>query len=276
MLRKIKDECRQRAFHVLASKPSATMLSLLVVHAEQCLQRLETYGITFKGILETVSDFQRTCLDIIGLCNYIETFHPRTLPLSPDQNKIWPVDPSIMGIFTESILSAQYFHRMGVPVWLVRPQFAVQPSRMKIYSSGLKEGLSRDLLIALEEYFSAVDLYVGFPSSQMHMAMQRVGCRVADYTEQTRREWERYSGTAAQLPTQQGKPAVHFFTVATEITLSAHYSQCLLSSTRYHSPCKSHSISLDRSSFITSQFVKSGSRASGGNAAPHTNMGCCR
>ncbi|KAJ2911998.1 hypothetical protein MD484_g8421, partial [Candolleomyces efflorescens] len=219
-LREIEEECRKRGFGVLASNPSATMLSLLIVHAEQCLQRLETYGITFQSILETVADFQRTCLDIIALCNYLETFHPRTLPISPEQNKIWPVDTSMMGIFTESLQAAQYFHRMGLPVWLVQPQFAVQPRCMKIYSSARKDMLVRDSSIVLDEFMAAVDienpypdLYAGFPSSRMHMSMQRIGCRVADYTEQSRRFWDKQYGGSTQ-PLQQ----LNVFTLPPETT----------------------------------------------------------
>jgi hypothetical protein len=116
----------------------------------------------------------------------------------------------LMGTFTHSIPAAQNYHRMGVPVWLIRPQWAVNPDYIKRYSKSMQRSLQRDPAIIEDEFCVSSDvpdpfpvIYTGLPSPQMQASMQKIGCRIVDGTEASRKAWERLAGAPTQHP-QQG------------------------------------------------------------------------
>ena len=81
-----------RAFSTLAANPKATLLGSLVTHAKQCLERLESFGLTYADMIVCVGDFQRSCLDIHALVDFITIFYPRSHPTSREQDIFWPCD----------------------------------------------------------------------------------------------------------------------------------------------------------------------------------------
>ncbi|KAF6744755.1 hypothetical protein DFP72DRAFT_1078100 [Ephemerocybe angulata] len=121
-LRPFKERYTKGVLELLKTR-QASLAALLVTHMSQCFDRLQM-GMTFRSILQTYADFQRTCLEIHGYLNYVKIFLPRaeTLPL-----KKYPVDHSVMGAFTHDLSDAQKIMQMGIPVWLVRPSCDILP-----------------------------------------------------------------------------------------------------------------------------------------------------
>lgn len=97
------------------------------------LDRL-SMGLSFRTITQEVAEFQRLCLEIHGWLNMVTTFLPRALRQTPQDNTSYPVDSTIMGAFTHEVAVAQRFHRIGVPVYLLRPS-ALIPHNMNVKES---------------------------------------------------------------------------------------------------------------------------------------------
>ncbi|KAF6753500.1 hypothetical protein DFP72DRAFT_966778 [Ephemerocybe angulata] len=199
------ETCRARAQATATAHPKATLLSLLTTHGKQCMDCLTLYGGNFKDLLENVADLQRTCLDILGVCNFLDKFYPRYLAFD---SKIWPVDESIIGGFTVSTRWAQACHQMGIPVWLIRPNFTIIPDVVKIYRDGQTEMTTKRDIVEddYEEEPGNVQpypcIYEGLPCSAMYSAMQRLGFRILDETASSEDGWNRLTG---RHPAQQTK-----------------------------------------------------------------------
>ena len=71
----------------------------------------------------TFTSFQRFYLECLACLEYFTIWLPRLL--EKDDVEIFPVDDSVMGAVTVSVLEAQTFYQQGVPVWLVRPPSAL-------------------------------------------------------------------------------------------------------------------------------------------------------
>ncbi|KAF6746815.1 hypothetical protein DFP72DRAFT_747227, partial [Ephemerocybe angulata] len=190
-LRPFKERYTKGVLELLKTR-QASLAALLVTHMSQCFDRLQM-GMTFRSILQTYADFQRTCLEIHGYLNYVKIFLPRaeTLPL-----KKYPVDHSVMGAFTHDLSDAQKIVQMGIPVWLVRPSCDILPDTTVHADANvkmmLKNAARHDPTIVTEDYsepsqtppypetpFPFPVLYRGAPGTDMQLALQRIGCRVS-------------------------------------------------------------------------------------------------
>ncbi|KAF6755058.1 hypothetical protein DFP72DRAFT_848005 [Ephemerocybe angulata] len=190
-LRPFKERYTKGVLELLKTR-QASLAALLVTHMSQCFDRLQM-GMTFRSILQTYADFQRTCLEIHGYLNYVKIFLPRaeTLPL-----KKYPVDHSVMGAFTHDLSDAQKIMQMGIPVWLVRPSCDILPDTTVHADANvkmmLKNAARHDPTIVTEDYsepsqtppypetpFPFPVLYRGAPGTDMQLALQRIGCRVS-------------------------------------------------------------------------------------------------
>lgn len=209
-LQELRDKYYALVEEYIASR-KLSLLGMLATHMSQCFERL-SMGMSFRSLVSCVADFQRGCLDIHGLLNFVKTFLPRMhspptelAPLfsfctssasSAPLLKNHPCDDSLMGAFTHHLDDAQRLHQMGIPVWLIRPSFDIPPSMTVHYYAGVKE-LQRtpnktDGPIVTTEFhsisakypypktlFPFPRLYRGAPGTAMQEALQRMGCRVS-------------------------------------------------------------------------------------------------
>ena len=95
---------------------------LLVTAMCQALDRLRSFGMTYKEILLAVTEFQRAVLDIHTWIDFVKVYQ---LHLFPEHNGVvkYKANQNLMGTFTEKVQVAQQLHAMGIPMWLIRPSF---------------------------------------------------------------------------------------------------------------------------------------------------------
>lgn len=128
-LRVLCDSYRQQVWDALETRHD-DLPALWVTDMYETLDRL-SMGLYFRNIVKDVADLQRTCLDIHGWLNLVNTFLPRTMRRSAQAEDKYEVDKSVMGAFTLDISVAQRLYRIGVPVYLLRPSTAI-PANMNI------------------------------------------------------------------------------------------------------------------------------------------------
>ncbi|KAH6886609.1 hypothetical protein BKA70DRAFT_1444312 [Coprinopsis sp. MPI-PUGE-AT-0042] len=104
--------------------PTETLAASLRNLLNQTIRMLSRISMTFREIMYTIAEFKRTCLDIQALIEYVTKYHPRTLG---DNSIIHEPDPSLMGGFTENYAHAELFHRIGIPVFFIRPMNSITP-----------------------------------------------------------------------------------------------------------------------------------------------------
>ncbi|KAJ2917052.1 hypothetical protein MD484_g3367, partial [Candolleomyces efflorescens] len=219
-LRQQQSESCEIAFQSLARHPQNTLLSSLATHTQQCLERL-TFGLSLHKMRNTIGDLQRSCLDIRGFVTYIDKFYPRHLSNSTqDLSRVHPVDTTIMGGFTHSFSDVQLMHRIGIPVWWIRPSthFSISDTRVRI--NGLCKNMVVDERVVIEDFYAPgsdipafENIYVGLPGTRLQRQTQRLGCRVVDMVEPTRMAWstliKKHVDTNPTFPTQP----VHLFSL---------------------------------------------------------------
>jgi hypothetical protein len=161
-------------------KKRETGPSLLVTHMCQTLERLCT-GLLFKDIVWTVAEFRRTCLDIHGWLNYVNIYYPRQFEF----DTTYPIDHSVMGTFTFSDQIAAQCLKMGVPVYLIRPNFLISPIT-NVALDAERTMMKANPKIVTDDYDEDgvpspfPNLYHGLPGVEQQKALQRIGCQVLD------------------------------------------------------------------------------------------------
>ncbi|KAH6874805.1 hypothetical protein BKA70DRAFT_1128845 [Coprinopsis sp. MPI-PUGE-AT-0042] len=173
----------------------------------QTLERLCT-GLLFKDIIWTVAEFRRTCLDIHGWLNYVTVYYPRQF----DFSKTYPVDKSVMGAFTFSDQIASQCLKMGVPVYLIRPNFLISPitnvaqdaerTFMKAKSNVVTDDYEEDGVLS-----PYPDLFHGLPGVEQQKALQRIGCQVLDLKDVCRVDDGPPSPSASRLSVPSASPS---------------------------------------------------------------------
>ncbi|KAJ7703496.1 hypothetical protein B0H17DRAFT_1127132 [Mycena rosella] len=98
------------------NKPSPLFV-FLINQLKLSQDRLQNLPATFDQMKLTVTQFQRTWLELHGLLRYMQFFKPRME--NPDQNADVPVQKCI-GAFTSDAVVAQQFRRAGLPYWWLR------------------------------------------------------------------------------------------------------------------------------------------------------------
>jgi hypothetical protein len=90
------------------------------------LLRLKDQPLSFQDTVGQVAEFQRLCLDVNAMLDFVTIYHPR---LSNDPNQLKPtVNFNIMGAFTNDLEVTSKLHHCGIPVWLIRPEKHVFPA----------------------------------------------------------------------------------------------------------------------------------------------------
>lgn len=193
-LRKEITTVSKEAFEVLKRHPQNTLLSSLAMHASQCLERLANFGVNYGTLLTTVADAQRCCLDMIGIVRKITIYDPRSMPTSVDElNKVWPVDESLMGCFTHDAKMVVHLHRIGVPVYWMRPDTEITLQDTRVFSDAKQLTYQNSRYLVTEDYLPfgftkpAFDIiYEGPPGTDLQTATQNIGSRMLDMIEPSR------------------------------------------------------------------------------------------
>jgi hypothetical protein len=89
------------------------------------LTRLRDCPMTFRDVVTQFADFQRTCLDLKAVIDYIGTYELR---LQTSESPPTCADMSIMGAFTSNLEVASKMFQCGIPVWLVRTREQLPPN----------------------------------------------------------------------------------------------------------------------------------------------------
>lgn len=163
------------------------LAGLLVTTMCQCLDKLRSFGMTYKEILLAVAEFQRAVLDIHAWIDYVDVYQPR---LYPGPNGIVKYDPNqnLMGAFTEKVAVAQQLHAMGIPVWLIRPCFRILPT-MNVGGPSMQQHCDTVVLHHFADGLGNPDPYpvltAGPPSTELYRWTQRIGCAIMDVQDVT-------------------------------------------------------------------------------------------
>lgn len=86
-------------------------------HLSFFLSRLKTLEMTFRQLRQTITEFQRIYLELVGALNWAEIYQPRFNDTSDFSGEVGPM----MGAMLTSVQDAEHFFRIGLPFWLVHP-----------------------------------------------------------------------------------------------------------------------------------------------------------
>jgi hypothetical protein len=94
-----------------------SLLSLLVRAMDDSLIRMRSLKSPFGLMWFKVTEFQRLYLEICALLDYLEIYKPRMDGHQPPATTV----ANCIGAFTNMPHVAQFFHRAGLPIWLIQP-----------------------------------------------------------------------------------------------------------------------------------------------------------
>lgn len=163
------------------------LAGLLVTTMCQCLDKLRSFGMTYKEIVLAVAEFQQAVLDIHAWIDYVDVYQPCLYP-GPDGVVKHEPNQNLMGAFTENVAIAQQLHAMGIPVWLIRPSFRILPT-MNVNMYSLQQHDDQIVFRHFADGAGNQDPYpmlaVGPPSTELYRWMQRIGCAIMDVRDVT-------------------------------------------------------------------------------------------
>lgn len=150
-----------------------SLLGILETSMRHAWLRLTLAPMTRRDMTENVPDFQRYCLDIRGLLDYILIYSSRME--YPDlQTDGLPVAHHLMGALTESDEIVLQFVKMKIPVWHIRPSTKISPHmniRRVVFFSTPRE---MNLLRYPDDPFPIICRE--WPGTRRLQATQRLGC----------------------------------------------------------------------------------------------------
>ena len=79
------------------------------------------HPLTFRDIIAFVAEAQRAFLDIYAFLEFVEVVMPRLA--HPSMSHL--VRSDWMGCFTQDTAVCDELFHVGVPIWLIRPKFAI-------------------------------------------------------------------------------------------------------------------------------------------------------
>jgi hypothetical protein len=145
------------------------------------LTRLFDCPMTFRDIVAQFADFQRVCLDLKAVIDFIGTYELRL------QTSETPpcADMTIMGAFTSNLEVANKMFKCGIPVWLVRTREQLQPNikikRIVSYTLPPQDIITddwHDEQTGLENPFPC--LHYGFGGADRHDKTRMMGSAMFD------------------------------------------------------------------------------------------------
>jgi hypothetical protein len=164
------------------------------------LLRLRDCPLSFRDLVGQVAEFQRLCLDLYAILDYVEIYEHRlgaSLPLDH------AVDPKIMGCFTSDLEVACKLYRMGLPFWLVRSAESIDPSKIKVKRVVSLLPLSRDIVTAeWLDTSTGMDaayptIHHGYSGRDRHIAARGMGRAFVDVIDLEHRQVESSVGKAS-------------------------------------------------------------------------------
>ncbi|EDR08573.1 uncharacterized protein LACBIDRAFT_326715 [Laccaria bicolor S238N-H82] len=163
------------------------LAGLLVTAMCQALNRLRSFGMTYKEILLAIAEFQRAVLDIHAWINFVDVYQPRLFP-SPNGVVKYEANQKLMGAFTEKVQVAQQLQAMGIPVWLIRPSFHILPT-MNVNFSTPQLHCDKIVLHHFKDGQGNLDPYpvlaTGPPLTELYRWTQCIGCAIMDLQDVT-------------------------------------------------------------------------------------------
>lgn len=163
------------------------LVGLLVTAMCQALDRLRSFGMTYKEILLAVAEFQRAVLDIHAWIDFVDVYQPRLFP-GPNGVVKFEANQNLMGAITEKVQVAQQLHSMGIPVWLIRPSFRILPT-MNVNVQSTQIHCDKIVLNHFKNGMGELDPYpvlaTGPPSTELYRWTQRIGCAIMDLQDVT-------------------------------------------------------------------------------------------
>jgi hypothetical protein len=98
---------------------------------------------TFRDVVGQVAEFQRLALDLLGMLDYMDIFHHRTINYSCGHPS---ADSTRMGCFTSNPEVAHRLFLAALPVWLIRFDYSLPPT-IKIKSVVAYTPPSKDIVV---------------------------------------------------------------------------------------------------------------------------------
>ena len=165
----------------------SALAGLLVTNMCQCLDKLQSIGMTYKEILLAVAEFQHAVLDIHVWIEFIEVYQPHQSP-GPNSFEKHELNQKLMGAFTENVGITQQLHLMGIPVWLIRPSFRIL-STMNVNMPSPQQHCEKIKLNHFADGLGNPDPYpilaVGPPSPELYWWTQCISCAIMDIQDVT-------------------------------------------------------------------------------------------
>jgi hypothetical protein len=194
------------------------------------LTRLQDCPMTFRDVIAQFADFQRICLDLKGVMDFIGIFEPRLQ--TPDPPPC--ADMSIMGSFTSNPEVASKMFKCGIPVWLVRTRSQLPPNikirRIVPYTIPSRDIISdewHDEQTNVHKPFPS--LHYGFGGTDRHDKTRLMGSAMFDIPS--------VEGPTSVTPLSGAFPAVGADDGVESAGRETTSSVATLKSAR-HSPCK--------------------------------------
>lgn len=144
--------------------------------------RLQDCPLTFRDVVGQVTEFQRICLDLLAMLDWLDIFHPRSIDES--RNCPRPADFMRIGCFTSNPEVTKRLFLAGLPVWLIRFEHAI-PSTTKIKSVTAYAPPSRDIIVDDWQDQSGASypfptLHLGLSGADRHKASRQLGRAFVD------------------------------------------------------------------------------------------------
>jgi hypothetical protein len=149
------------------------------------LLRLRDQPLTWRDTVGQVAEFQRLCLDINAMLDFVAIYHPR-LSISSDLPNP-PANLNMMGTFTHDPEVASKLHRCGIPVWLIRQECHV-PATTKIVLKVTYIALPPNDIVEQREWcdhhssreMPFPTLHLGTGGTSRHFASRQMGSAFVD------------------------------------------------------------------------------------------------
>src|SRR6202044_2405146 len=110
-------ELKERAENFQKKSTPNSVVSLLVRAMSDTLIRMGSLKSPFGLMWFKITEFQRLYLELYALLDYLEIYKPRIDGNQPPATTV----ANCIGAFTNKPHVAQYFHRAGLPIWLIQP-----------------------------------------------------------------------------------------------------------------------------------------------------------
>jgi hypothetical protein len=143
--------------------------------------RLQDCPMTFRDVVGQVAEFQRLALDLLGMLDYMDIFHHRTIDYSCGHPS---ADSTRMGCFTSNPEVAHRLFLAALPVWLIRFDYSLPPT-IKIKSVVAYTPPSKDIVV--DDWHNQSGnacpypvLHHGTSGADRHKASRQLGRAFAD------------------------------------------------------------------------------------------------